>query len=61
LLRRSPGCPFCPPSEATEVVEVMSTKAIAPTADLIIVEGRLKLVAESSQGFFYRLEGAVVK
>lgn len=61
LARRSPGCPFCPPSEPTEVVEVMSAKAIAPTPDLIIVEGRLKLVAESSQGLFYRLEGAVVK
>ena len=61
LARRSPGCPFCPPSEPTEVVEVMSGKAIAPTADLIMVEGRLKLVAESSQGLFYRLEGAVVK
>jgi hypothetical protein len=61
LTRRSPGCPFCPPSEPTEVVEVMSTRAIAPTPDLIMVEGKLRLVAESSQGLFYRLEGAVVK
>ena len=61
LTRRSPGCPFCPPAEPTEVVEVMSTRAIAPTTDMITVEGRLRLVAESSQGLFYRLEGAVVK
>jgi hypothetical protein len=61
LMRRSPGCAFCPPGQATEAVEVKSTRAIAPTAELITVEGRLRLVEESSQGLFYQLEGAVVK
>jgi hypothetical protein len=61
LSRRNLGCPFCPPSEPTEVVEVMATDGIAPQADLITVEGRLRLVAESSQGLFYRIEGAVAK
>ena len=61
LSRRNLGCPFCPPSQPTEVIEVMATQGVAPNSDLITVEGRLRLVAESSQGLFYRLEGAVEK
>lgn len=61
LSRRNLGCPFCPPSEPTEVVEVIATNGVAPQTDLITVEGRLRLVTESSQGLFYRIEGAVAK
>lgn len=61
LSRRNLGCPFCPPSEPTEIVEVMATDGVAPQTDLITVEGRLRLVAESSQGLFYRIEGAIAK
>ena len=62
LSRRNLSCPFCPPSKPTEVIEVVTLERITPVVnDIMIVEGKLKLVKDGSKGLFYRLEGAVVK
>ena len=58
LTRRTAGCPFCPPNEPTEAIEVFATKPVAYTQAPVTIEGILHLVAESGQGLFYKLDGA---
>ena len=60
LTRRSAGCPFCPPNEATEAMEIFSDKPIRYTQSPVTAEGILHLVARSEQGLFYRLDHAKV-
>ena len=60
LKRRNSGCPFCPPSQPTEAVEVMLRRSIRVTSDLVMVTGRLSLRPSSDQGLFYMLTDAVV-
>lgn len=62
LSRRNLSCPFCPPSKPTEVIEVVALEKVSPVInEMMIVEGKLKLVTDGEKGLFYRLEGAVVK
>ncbi|CAN5382954.1 hypothetical protein BH09PSE2_BH09PSE2_17980 [soil metagenome] len=58
LTRRASGCPFCPPNEANEALEVFTKKKIHYEQRQFYVKGRLKLVASSDQGLFFRLEDA---
>ncbi|WP_375392546.1 DUF3299 domain-containing protein [uncultured Sphingomonas sp.] len=58
LTRRSAGCPFCPPNEPTEAIEVFTTKPVAYTQSPITVEGTLHLVTESGKGLFFKLDEA---
>lgn len=60
ITRRSSGCPFCPPNEPTEAIEVFALKPFDYTQGPIAVEGRLHLVRRSEQGLFYRLDQAKV-
>ncbi|MDB5417148.1 MAG: hypothetical protein JWP50_567 [Phenylobacterium sp.] len=60
LTRRNSGCPFCPPSQPTEAAEVLLTRPIKISGDLITVTGKLVLHASSDQGMFYQLQGATV-
>lgn len=60
LTRRSAGCPFCPPNEPTEAIEVFSQKLIKATSAPITVEGRLHFVAHSEQGLFFRIDNAKI-
>lgn len=59
LTRRNSGCPFCPPSKPTEAVQVLMSKLIKLTSDLVTVEGELVLHSSSDQGMFYELRRAV--
>ncbi|WP_174292285.1 hypothetical protein [Sphingomonas bacterium] len=61
LTRRSSGCPFCPPNEPTEAIEIFATKAVAYTQAPVTVTGTLHLVARSDRGLFFRLDGAKVE
>lgn len=61
ITRRSTGCPFCPPNEPTEAIEVFAAKPIDYTQAPIALEGRLHLVRSSETGLFYRLDQAVQK
>jgi hypothetical protein len=60
ILRRSPGCPFCPPNAVGEAVEVITKTPIRYTQELTSVEGVLQLEPTSSEGLFFRLSGAKV-
>ncbi len=61
ITRRSTGCPFCPPNEPTEAIEVFAVKLVAYTQAPIALEGKLHLVRSSAEGLFYRLDQAVLK
>ncbi|MBE7218565.1 MAG: DUF3299 domain-containing protein [Caulobacteraceae bacterium] len=58
LTRRSTGCPFCPPNEANEALEVFLTKPVHYEQRQFFVKGRLKLVPTSNQGLFFQLVDA---
>lgn len=58
LTRRSTGCPFCPPNEANEALEVHLAKPIHYEQRQFFVKGRLKLVTTSEQGLFFQLVDA---
>lgn len=60
LTRRSAGCPFCPPNEPTEAIEIFAAAPADYRQTPVTVEGRLHLVARSETGLFYRLERAKV-
>ncbi len=61
LTRRSAGCPFCPPNEPTEAIEVFAAKPVAYTQSPVTVSGMLHLVGRSERGLFFRLDGAKVQ
>lgn len=58
VTRRNTGCPFCPPNEIGEAVEVFTRKPIAYTQAEVTFTGRLALTPTSAEGMFYRLEDA---
>jgi hypothetical protein len=58
LTRRNSGCPFCPPNQPTEAVEVQATRPIKMTNDLITISGNFTLQKSSDMGMFYQLLAA---
>ena len=58
LTRRSTGCPFCPPNEANEALEVHLKTPVQYEQRQFYVKGRLKLVRTSNQGLFFQLVDA---
>lgn len=58
LTRRSPGCPYCPPNEPTEAIEIFTPQLIKPTPSPLTVEGKLHMVSRSEQGLFFRIDNA---
>ena len=60
LTRRSTGCPFCPPNEPTEAIEIFADKAVDYRQSPVDVSGELHLVSRSETGLFYRLDHAEV-
>lgn len=61
LTRRSATCPFCPPNEPTEAIEVFSQTIVRSTQDPVTVEGRLHLVPNSEHGLFFGIDDARVR
>lgn len=61
LTRRNTTCAFCPPNEPTEAIEVFTDRDLSFTQDEYRVSGTLELVAEASEGLFYRMRGATVE
>jgi hypothetical protein len=60
LTRRSAGCPFCPPNEPTEAIEVFAARPVDYTQAPVTVEGTLHLIARSENGLFFRMDKAKV-
>lgn len=58
VTRRNSTCPFCPPNEIGEAVEVFARAPVRFTDAQIKVSGRLELISSSAQGLFFQLEDA---
>jgi hypothetical protein len=58
LSKRTPVCPFCPPGQPNEVIEVYSTPVVVPTTAEITVTGRFNIQAKG--GLFFQLYDADV-
>jgi hypothetical protein len=61
LTRRSTGCPFCPPNEANEAIEVFTERPVQYADRQILVTGKLTLLSNSNEGLFFRMQGAKVQ
>ena len=59
MTRRSSGCPFCPPNEAYEAVEVFLRTKVRYDREQVFVKGRLHLAETSDKGLFFQLRDAV--
>jgi hypothetical protein len=55
LTRNTPVCPFCPPGQPNEVVEVDLDQFVKPTTEPVTVRGRFALRADAGQGLFFHL------
>ncbi len=60
ITRRSTTCPFCPPNEPTEAVEVRLDQPTSLSNEEVVVRGRMTLVATSDEGLFYSLSSATM-
>lgn len=60
VTRRSTTCPFCPPNEPTEAVEVRLDAPARFTDQEVVVTGLLALSGSSDEGLFYVLSGAAL-
>lgn len=58
LSKRTPTCPFCPPGEPNEVLDVYADPAVKATDDMLTMTGTFHLVNETDQGIFFVLKNA---
>ena len=61
LSKRTPTCPFCPPGEPNEIVEVFMNKDLTYNENLLTVSGVFSLESNQEMGMFFKLEHGVVK
>lgn len=60
LSKRTPTCPFCPPGEPNEVIEVFATKGIYYDDSLLTMQGTFSLTNNTENGIFFVLKNAAV-
>ena len=58
ISKRTPTCPFCPPGEPNEIVDVWMEKAVAWEEDVIKVSGTFELMNNAELGLFFKLTKA---
>jgi hypothetical protein len=56
LSRRALTCPFCPPGEPNEIVEVYTRKPIKWSGDRVIINGVIRTAHKSEQGVFFQIK-----
>ena len=56
LSRRAPSCPFCPPAEPNEMVEVFSAKPVRWQENLVTLSGTLILVNDAKREIFFQMK-----
>ncbi len=61
LSKRTPTCPYCPPGEPNEIVEVFTKDPVKYNDGLISVTGKFELINNQNFGMFFKLDNAVVK
>jgi len=60
LSKRTPTCPFCPPGEPNEIIDVWTVAPVAFTDDIITVKGSFDLMHDKEMGLFFKLKSAQV-
>jgi hypothetical protein len=58
LSKRTPTCPFCPPGEPNEIVDVWVDTPIAWNEDIVRVTGTFELMNNPELGLFFKLAKA---
>lgn len=58
LSKRTPTCPFCPPGEPNEVVEVYTKQALPWDDNLLTVHGTFHLINNTDNGIFFVMKDA---
>ena len=61
LSKRTPTCPFCPPGQPYEIIDVTTTSPIPWTDDLATFVGTFSLTNNQELGVFFQLNGAKKK
>jgi hypothetical protein len=61
LSKRTPTCPFCPPGEPNEIIEVFSQKPMAWQDGLITMAGTMAFTDNPELGLFFQMKDAVRK
>lgn len=60
IAKRTPTCPFCPPGEPNEIIDVWTTQPVAYTEDLVTVKGTFELMNDREMGLFFKLKNAKI-
>lgn len=58
LSKRTPTCPFCPPGEPNEIIDVHTDKPVAWTENSITLRGKFTLMNDREMGLFFKLSNA---
>ena len=58
LSKRTPTCPFCPPGEPNEIVDVWTEQPVSWDEDIIKVTGMFELMTNSELGLFFKVSKA---
>lgn len=58
LSKRTPTCPYCPPGEPNEVVEVYSRTTVPWDESLLTMRGTFTLINNTDNGIFFVLKNA---
>ena len=61
LSRRPPSCPFCPPGEPNEIIEVFTQKPTKWREEAITVSGTFGFTNQQELGMFFTLKQATIK
>ena len=58
LSKRTPTCPFCPPGEPNEIVEVFTTQPVTWDEGIMVIDGTLRFTRNPELGLFFQLKNA---
>ena len=58
LSKRTPTCPFCPPGEPNEIVEVFSKKPVKWDEGIVVATGTMKFTNDPQLGLFFQMKDA---
>jgi hypothetical protein len=60
ISKRTPTCPFCPPGEPNEIMDVWMQQPIGYTEDMVTVKGTFELMNDKEMGLFFKLKDAKI-
>lgn len=60
LSKRTPTCPFCPPGEPNEIVEVFTKKPVSWDEGMVVASGTMAFTANPELGLFFQMKDATM-